>query len=344
MADSLLGVDLGSYAVKALELNFSSGVRPALHSLGLARVSTLNSPKGPPEPHLVSVLKNLRKSCRFKTKAAALALRGPEAALLQINIARDERPAMRETLKAEAARRLPLPLEGVKLSSQFLPHHSDETMVSIVLAAAPKDLVSRQAAAAEEAGLRPQVMDLEALALANAHEFCYGSKGGDVLLINIGAASVNTVALRGDLPLAAGELLSGGAQLTAELAALCGCDESEAEAIKFGQERATDPGRAADLARSHARRWLGSAQRLAERARDFHQDYQPRRLLLCGGASLMPGLCEDFSRRLQLPCELFNPLSSVFCDPSRFDEDYLAQIGPQMAVSFGLALRRREKR
>ncbi len=339
-----MGVDLGSYAVKALELNFSSSIRPALRSLGLAKVSALNSPQGSPAAPLAPLLKNLRKNSHFKSKAAALALRGPETALLQINIARDERPAMREALKAEAARRLPFSLEGVKLSSQLLPHHSDEAMVCIVLAAAPKDLVNRQAAAATEAGLRPEVMDLEALALANAHEFCYGSKGGDVLLINIGASSVCTVALRGDLPLAAGELLSGGAQLTAELAALCGCSESEAEAIKFGQERAADPGRAADLARSHARRWLDSAQRLAERVRDLHQDYQPRRLLLCGGASLMPGLCEDFARRLQLPCELFNPLGSVFCDPSQFDAEYLAQIGPQMAVSFGLALRRREKR
>ena len=70
-------------------------------------------------------------------------------------------------------------------------------------------------------------------------------------------------------------------------------------------------------------------------------DYRPNKILLAGGGALIHGLAEQFQGYFHVPTEIFNPLSNVKINSKKFDQAYIDYVGPQMAVSCGLALRKK---
>jgi type IV pilus assembly protein PilM len=67
------------------------------------------------------------------------------------------------------------------------------------------------------------------------------------------------------------------------------------------------------------------------------------RVYLSGGGSRVSGLDAAFQGKTNLPVERLNPLAKVV-PSSKFDSDYLDEVGPSLAVSVGLALRRMDDR
>jgi type IV pilus assembly protein PilM len=47
---------------------------------------------------------------------------------------------------------------------------------------------------------------------------------------------------------------------------------------------------------------------------------------------------------MEIPVEIFNPLSRIQYDTKQFDQAYVDYIGPQMAISLGLALRKTKEK
>jgi type IV pilus assembly protein PilM len=63
------------------------------------------------------------------------------------------------------------------------------------------------------------------------------------------------------------------------------------------------------------------------------------RIILCGGASVMPGLDEFLSRELQAPVEVANPFKELRVTAKHFDSAAIASIAPAFTVAVGLAIR-----
>jgi len=68
-------------------------------------------------------------------------------------------------------------------------------------------------------------------------------------------------------------------------------------------------------------------------------DTRIQRLVLAGGSSRVSGLDAMFRERTGLQVETLNPLAKML-PSSRFDPEFLAQVGPSLGVGVGLALRR----
>ena len=47
---------------------------------------------------------------------------------------------------------------------------------------------------------------------------------------------------------------------------------------------------------------------------------------------------------LDIPVEIFNPIAKLQYDSKQFDPAYIEYIGPQMAISLGLALRKTKEK
>lgn len=100
-----------------------------------------------------------------------------------------------------------------------------------------------------------------------------------------------------------------------------------------------DQGRLESVYKEIVRGWADNLRRSIE---FYHKNYVEKRLdnlYLCGGSSRIPGLAEFFQQELEVPVEIFNPLSILLYDQNQFDPQYLESIGPQMAVCTGLGLR-----
>jgi type IV pilus assembly protein PilM len=64
------------------------------------------------------------------------------------------------------------------------------------------------------------------------------------------------------------------------------------------------------------------------------------RIFVSGGGSKVYNLNETVGEKLGLPVETINPFAKLRYNEKDFDPEYLQEIGPLMAVSVGLAIRR----
>ena len=62
-------------------------------------------------------------------------------------------------------------------------------------------------------------------------------------------------------------------------------------------------------------------------------------MLIAGGSSKVSQLCEYLSDKFQMPVERFDAFRSIRYDHKRFDDEYLRELSPNMAVAVGLAVR-----
>jgi type IV pilus assembly protein PilM len=63
------------------------------------------------------------------------------------------------------------------------------------------------------------------------------------------------------------------------------------------------------------------------------------RMLIAGGSSKVAHLTEYLSDKFQMPVERFDSFRSIRFDSRRFDDEYLRELSPNMAVAVGLAVR-----
>jgi type IV pilus assembly protein PilM len=63
------------------------------------------------------------------------------------------------------------------------------------------------------------------------------------------------------------------------------------------------------------------------------------RVLVAGGSSKVNGLIPYLGERFQLQVESFDPFRNITINPKKFDENYIHEFGPDMAIAVGLALR-----
>jgi type IV pilus assembly protein PilM len=212
------------------------------------------------------------------------------------------------------------------------------------LAAARQKAIRNRLEALAAAKLKPAVIDVDGLALCNAYDFANPGQRDNVVLADIGANKITTIVLAHGLPVVVKDEPGGGQSLTNEIGDRFKLNRSQAEAVKFGAEAAPNPGEAAETVGRAAADWMAAVERVLEAVRQKAADYQPSRILLSGGSSLIPGLADEFSRHFNIETGIFNPLLAATYNPKKYDPGYLRHVGPQMAVSFGLALRKAEVR
>src|SRR5215813_10500719 len=62
-------------------------------------------------------------------------------------------------------------------------------------------------------------------------------------------------------------------------------------------------------------------------------------MLIAGGSSKVAHLTDYLSEKFQMPVERFDSFRSIRFDGRKFDDEYLRELSPNMAVAVGLAVR-----
>jgi type IV pilus assembly protein PilM len=282
------------------------------------------------------------KNLRLKSKSVSASIGGDSVVVKKINLPALGEAELETAVLGEAEQYLPFPLAEASLGHHVLETDPDTGGRTVLFAAARKKVIQNRMEAIAAAGLKPAVIDVDGLALCNAYGFVNPGHRDDVVLADIGANKITVVVLRHGLPAVIKCEPGGGQTLTDEIGGRFNLSRPQAEAVKLGAEPAPDPGEAAEAAARVAAKWTAAAEGALKAARQEEAPYQPSRILLSGGGSLLHGLTGEFTRYFNIETQLFNPLSAVAHNPRKFDLEYLHHIGPQMAVSFGLALRKAE--
>lgn len=201
-------------------------------------------------------------------------------------------------VEGEANQYIPFALEEVNLDFQVLgPSPANPEEQEVLIAATRKEKVADRMAVAEQAGLKPLVMDVESFAQMSAlnlvvRQLAGAGKDLNIAVIDVGANAMQVSVVRNDQSVYAREQAFGGNQLTADIVSRYGTSPEEAENAK------RSGGLPDDFEVEVLRPFMENLSQQVQRALQFFftsTSYnQVGHILLAGGSAMIPGLDEVF--------------------------------------------------
>ena len=344
---SVIGLDIGSSAVKAVEVVQRGDSFELLH-LGIA-----------PLPHdaivegaflnasaIADAIREAIAKSGSKAKHAAAAVSGHSVIVKKISVPAMTAAELEESIRWEAEQYIPFDVNEVNLDFEILQAGDAERPMEVLLVAAKKDLIDDYVNLITEAGLTPSVIDVAGFAVENAFETNYaGTMNPDevVAIINIGAQTSTINVLANGVPAFTRDVATGGNQYTAEIQRALSVGFDEAERIKIGERGPESqdvvPQEVEQAMRAVTNNLVGEIARSLDFFSATAADLRIQRVYLAGGSSRVSGLEAAFKERTGLEIELMNPLAKML-PSNRFDAEFLDQVGPSLGVGIGLAMRR----
>ena len=341
----LIGVDISSSSVKMVELSGETKAgyqveRYAIEPLPRDAVSDGNI------ANLEAVSESLRRCLRrmaSSTKLVAMALPASSVITKRIVLPGGLREQEMELqVESEANQYIPFALEEVNLDFQVLGEIGDSDDVDVLIAASRKEKVEDRVAAAEAAGLKAHVVDVESFAALAAFDLVSraipgGACGKIVALVDVGAHAMDITVLRDGNQVYAREQSFGGNQLTQDIARQYGMSFDEAESGK----------RSGSLPENYEsellRPFMDALALEISRALQFFftstQFSQINHIVLAGGCAVIAGADEVVASRTQINTIIANPFANMLLS-DRVRTKSLLTDASSLMVACGLALRR----
>jgi len=334
----LIGIDLGNYAIKILQLKDKKG---NLNSVGIYNLPEEALTAKDKREYLVSGISILIEQLKLKQKEVAICLSSKDVVTKKIEIEKSQEDQLYSIILSEAERYIPYNLEDVNLSYTILNEKEDKQ--EVIIAAAKKEIIAEYVDMLREANLVPVVIDVENFALANAFEACYGVLN-EAVIIDMGATKLNIVGLSQGIPAFTREIATGGIDFTKEIQKTFGISFSEAERIKIeGVKEKADQDRLQEIFWKIIPKWFQEIKT----AIDFFEDITKEKVstvYLCGGSSRIVGLEKALARFLAKTVYIFNYENKIKYNSQHFDPNYLSYLAPQLPITLGLGLRTKADR
>jgi type IV pilus assembly protein PilM len=339
---SIVGVDIGSSSVKAVELQ-GKGADFQLVSLGYESLQPDSIVDGQIMElnNVSSAISNIFNEHKIKTPKVAASVSGHSVIVKNIVLPHMTDEELEESFGWHAEEHIPFDISDVNLGYQITEKSPDA--IHVLLAACKKDKVANLKQAIQLAGKQPAVIDVDAFALQNCYELNYDPQPGEVVaLLNIGASTTNINILNGVRSVFTRDATVGGYQYTALLQKEMGLTFDEAEKMKRGMASPEFEGRNIEPILDTVSDILALE---IQKTMDFYRattddpNAAVQKILVSGGGSKLTGMVDFLGRRFEIPVEMFDPFKKIRVDARGFDPEYMREIVPEMAVAVGLALR-----
>jgi len=341
---SIVGLDIGSSAVKAVEL------KPAGKGF---RVAAFGNEAVPPDSIVDgaiidagAVAESIRRvfdnNPAFKAKDVCASLSGNAVIVKKITLPVMTESELGESIYWEAEQYIPFDIQDVNLDYQILdPGTGPDSRGSmeVLLVAAKKEKIGDYTSVIAQAGRTPIIVDVDAFALQNAYEINYGLEPGKVVvLLNAGASAININILQGDQSVFTRDISMGGNAYTEAVQKELDLPFESAEQLKKGipVDGATFE-EAQPVLHAITENVLLEIQKTFDFFKASVSSDQIDRLMLSGGASRVDGFRETLQERFNAPVEDFDPFRVLTWDAKKLGApgDHAATA----AVAVGLALR-----
>jgi type IV pilus assembly protein PilM len=343
-AKALVGLDIGSSAVKAVEL------KPAGKTF---KVTAFGSEPVPPDAivdgaiidggAVADSIRRLFDSRNIKTREVAASLSGNAVIVKKISLPVMTAAELSESIYWEAEQYIPFDIQDVNLDYQILDPGNGpggKGTMEVLLVAAKKEKIADYTGVIAQAGRTAVVVDVDAFALQNAFEVNYGIESKQiVVLLNAGASATNINIIQGDQSVFTRDVSIGGNAYTEALQKELNLPFEQADQLKRGQ---VVDGLSFDEAKPVLRAVTENVMLEIQKTFDFFKataaSERIDRIVVSGGASRAEGFTEMLTERFEAPVETFDPFKRVSLDTKKFGAP--AEVAPTVAVAVGLALRR----
>jgi len=338
-AGSTVGLDIGSSAIKVVEMSRKGGEAHLLR-FGLAELPPEALVEGEimDRQLLVEAIQNLFEQSGIRGRMVATGVSGRGVIVKKITMDKLTPQEARQAIHWEAEQHVPYDINDVSLDFEILDHEVGPTQMQVLLVAAKRDLISAHADLLREAGLVPAVIDVISFAVQNAAELNYDFLPGEVVaLVNIGAELTNINLVQGGTPLYTQDLSLGGNTFIEGLQKKHHIGRAEALAALKPGEAGLDLD---DVVKSFCADVGSALERSLVYLKSNGDADHLDRVLLSGGGARIQGIASALGERLKAPVEVADPLRKVKFSPEVFGGGDPQEIAPQLAVGIGLALRK----
>ncbi|MGE0795135.1 MAG: type IV pilus assembly protein PilM [Acidimicrobiia bacterium] len=356
MATRVIGLDIGTHAVRAVEVSVGRG-QPVIEKMGQVALPAGAVTAGEvTDPAAVSAaLRRLWRDVAFSSREVVVGVANARVVARMTEMPALPEQELRSSLPYHVQELIPIPVEEAQLDFQITEHfvtEEGEERVKLMLVAAQRDMLRTLLAAVTAAGLRASRVDLVALALIRAlyspgdwlvpvtegEDADLGAADrtpfGQEVIIGVGAGITNVVVHHAGVPSFIRTVPSGGNAVTEALAHELGVGSPEAE----GMKRDGSVGELALATRTAVAPVVGEVVGSLDFHRSSTDGQRVRRVVLSGGGSRLLPLQESLADQLGMPVDLGDPYREVRVGKVGIDPAVVTASSDLFTVALGLAL------
>lgn len=347
-----LGIDLGSFSIKAVEIKVEKGVA-ILMNFGIADIreevvsgsAHMVSYEMKRQQYLVALLQKMQ----VHTKKAHVSIPGSSGLVAVVEFPKMKESELSEAVKFEAHKYVPADMDEVVLSWDVLQAGKESLQKSekekknesvslsdrVLLVAALKKDVDRSAGMIQRVGYSVSSMELEVFSLARA--LIGRGTSGTHLIVDIGFRVCNLILVHHGDVFVTRMVDVGGGDITKTIADGMNISFDRAEALKkqrdfFYQNEVPLSFPTIDILLNEIMRVQAS---FAEQIPGTHIES----IILSGGGAMLPGLAKYFSQKTGIEVTKGDPWKQVQYNGGRIPSDSVEELGNTLAIALGLALR-----
>lgn len=368
--ERIVGVDIGSRFIKVVlaEMGRTSGAWQIVKAaVGPTPADAVREGIVIDQAGVGTALKALMQSAGIEANAAVAAISGASVIVRHVKLPKMGESVLRKSVRFEAAKHISSSVDDSMIEFEITgPVPGEDDKMSVMLVAAPNEMVESRLATLNLAGLEPVGIDIEAFALQRALVDLSPTRPGEgttLAVLDIGATTtdVNIItnglfALTRNIPIAGDSFT----QALKSVAPTAGWDELEALKTQVEMTALLQPeadSEAATLARA-LQPSLDELLREVRRSTNYYQSQLAdpansilpagttsqtsgpvAKIIITGGSANMKGLDVYMTARLGIPVEIWNPFENPAFDAARIAPSFVQENHPFLATGIGLALK-----
>lgn len=358
VSQGLLGVDIGTTAVKVVELTPEGG-KIRLVTYGYADIApdkdasvlSVDDAK-----RMAAILQQIIKASGMKATKAVAALPASSVfhAIISIPMPKTAKEDIRGVVEAQTAKLLPLPIAEMIIDSHIidkdlLPKDDGKPAVEkkaddqpaaktvrVQVTAAPKALVEKYIAVFRAAKLELISLETEVFALMRA---LIGKDSAKTMIVDVGGDRTNIVIAERGVPYLTRGIKSGGNTVTAAFANAMSISLAEAEGMKkdvaLGEGSAMPPVLAVAIKPLMHEAKYALDVNMQENTSGAQKPVN--KVILTGGSAALAGFDRALTDALNVNVYVGDPWARIATPP--VSRPILDEVGSRFAVAVGLAMR-----
>lgn len=337
--NAVVGVDVGSSAIKIVELHNNKNV-PTLSTYGELQLGPyegveIGRTTNLPVAKLTEAFVDILREASSTAKHVALGISYNASFTTIISVPTTDTEKISSMIPVKAREYVPVPLNEVSLDWFPVSARSEKHATKILLAAIHNDALKRYDTMVQGASLMTGFREIE---LFSSIRSVVSQKDDTVAIIDFGAGSTKLYIAQRGVVGRTHSLIMTGTELTKALAKSLNVEFAQAEELKRnkGLLATSNDNEVQKILASSLERGLREIHRVIER---YEQDegVSVEKVILTGSGALLQGLPAFAENIFMRPTAIANPFSKV-AYPA-FLEDTLKEAGPSFAVAVGAALR-----
>lgn len=338
--ESLMALDLGSTAIKLIELDLEAE-KPKILNVACASTSVeaiSNNIVTKPQP-ISDQITEILEANGIGDRRVVTAVPAPSVFTKRIKMPKVTASELRSAVQMEAGNFIPHNIDAVRLDFHVIGE-ADRNQLDVLVAAVKNEVIDSFLDCIALSGLETAIVDVDYFALQNVFELNHPDlMSQTVALVNMGARYSSINICREGQALFCGDISVGGKLLTEALKEGLGIQYADAEKIK---RTAGSPG-LDEATREIIDRHVEYAASEFNRQLSFFwnasgADGGIDRILLSGGGSLLPGLGSELAERTGIEVGKLSVFKALD-GGENVDREYLKEIEAQMAIAVGMAIR-----